>query len=62
MDPRRKLLTVIIRDVPPPTPRVGEEVWVILNGVPEDAVRGRVYQALGYGTLRVEILGMLPDD
>lgn len=62
MNPRRKLLTVIIHDVPPPMPRVGEPVEVILNGVPEDAVAGRVYQQLGFGTVRVEIIGELPED
>jgi hypothetical protein len=51
IEPRRARLTAIVRGVPPPIPH--------LDG--ENEIEGRVYQSLGFGILRVEIAGKLPE-
>lgn len=55
--PRPRLLSVIVHDVPPPIPRPGETVEVVLDGVPENAIVGRVMGGIGmgFGVIRVEI-------
>ena len=57
MNARPARLTVIVHDVPPPSPRPGELVEVVLDGVPENAIEGRVVEGIGmgFGVIRVEI-------
>lgn len=61
MNPRRRLLTVIVREVPSPIPRPGEPVTLYLGTKDEGPTEGRVHQSLGYGILRVEVVGDLPE-
>jgi len=53
---RRKRLTVVVRDLLPPWPSIGDNVGVLLDGV--TAVPGRVIQRLAMDAFRIE----LPDE
>lgn len=50
---RRKALSVVLRDLPPPWPKVDDLVDVVLDG--ELVVRGRVRTRLGVDIFRVAI-------
>lgn len=51
--PRRRRLTVVVHDIEPPHPAVGEEVGVILDG--EHAIKGWVLNRLTFDSFRIEL-------